>query len=536
MKKIMIDARSVDQFPFGVGNYASALISRFPTLRPDWEWYFIRYDGGRNWSEVNADGSVNIYRNMSWDSAYPFLQTGYRELLDEYLPDIFHSLWYPAAEIASMGHECVSILTVHDMISEKGYPEFQDMYWTRQRYWYMRSRRAADLIITPSHATMRDVVFYDNFPMERIKVIPEAAGLYFSANEPSAGFDRAVREKYNLPEKFIFMPSHYDVSYKNLGKVFQAADMLSRKGVKVPPLLSVGAREVSRTDSWIKLTFVSSEELASILRSAMFTVYPSKDEGFGLTPLESMSSGTPVACSRAASMPEVCGDSVLYFDPESVSELAGVLKMLLESRELRELFSAKGIARASLFSWDDMAKETLKVYENACRLKKKDAESLEDSRISWKDILEAEALPPPLNSYRNKGDYLHSALWHIQKGDSDKAFMLLLAEYKDYPECPDAARELGKMYKQKNDWENAEAAMRRLYDIAYRSGAKDHIRSACYHLGECCFMLGRHDEAEKLLEDCLRLCPDHKAAPVLLKKIKDSQRADAGGLESGAGG
>ena len=60
---------------------------------------------------------------------------------------------------------------------------------------------------------------------------------------------------------------------------------------------------------------VSTDELVELYRSAAALVFPSLYEGFGLPPLEAMACGCPVAVSRVASLPEVCGDAAVYFDP-----------------------------------------------------------------------------------------------------------------------------------------------------------------------------------------------------------------------------
>ena len=60
---------------------------------------------------------------------------------------------------------------------------------------------------------------------------------------------------------------------------------------------------------------VPLDELVELYRSAAALVFPSLYEGFGIPCLEAMACGCPVAASRAASLPEVCGDAAVYFDP-----------------------------------------------------------------------------------------------------------------------------------------------------------------------------------------------------------------------------
>jgi glycosyltransferase involved in cell wall biosynthesis len=88
-------------------------------------------------------------------------------------------------------------------------------------------------------------------------------------------------------------------------------------------------------------------------------VFPSLHEGFGQPPLEAMACGCPVACSRTTSLPEVCGDSAEYFDPQVPSEIAdGVLRTLARADEL----ARRGLERASQFTWDRSAREHEAVY------------------------------------------------------------------------------------------------------------------------------------------------------------------------------
>ena len=95
---------------------------------------------------------------------------------------------------------------------------------------------------------------------------------------------------------------------------------------------------------------VGWDELPSLYRRAGALVFPSLYEGFGLPPLEAMASGCPVASSNAASLPEVCGDAAVYFDPTSVDAMAAAVRKALEG-ELVE----KGLAQAARFTWEKCA-------------------------------------------------------------------------------------------------------------------------------------------------------------------------------------
>lgn len=67
--------------------------------------------------------------------------------------------------------------------------------------------------------------------------------------------------------------------------------------------------------------YVDDHELNQLYHDAYCLIYPSLNEGFGYPPLEAMHYGVPVIASPFTSIPEVCGDAALYFNPFSVEEI-----------------------------------------------------------------------------------------------------------------------------------------------------------------------------------------------------------------------
>ncbi|MEP7225696.1 MAG: glycosyltransferase, partial [Actinomycetota bacterium] len=91
-------------------------------------------------------------------------------------------------------------------------------------------------------------------------------------------------------------------------------------------------------------------------RRASALVYPSLYEGFGIPCLEAMACGCPVACSSVASLPEICGDAAVYFDPQAVEDIARGIDDVLERPH------EGGVAQAARFTWDACACEHDAVY------------------------------------------------------------------------------------------------------------------------------------------------------------------------------
>jgi glycosyltransferase involved in cell wall biosynthesis len=75
-----------------------------------------------------------------------------------------------------------------------------------------------------------------------------------------------------------------------------------------------------------------------------------------------MACGTPVVCSGAASLPEVGGDAVMYFNPEDPEELANAIERVLSSKELHLSLRVKGLERAKRFSWEEFTMKHVELY------------------------------------------------------------------------------------------------------------------------------------------------------------------------------
>ena len=99
------------------------------------------------------------------------------------------------------------------------------------------------------------------------------------------------------------------------------------------------------------LGFVPDAELSALYRQAAWFVFPSLYEGFGLPAVEAMAHGCPVLAARAASIPEVCADAALYFDPHDPADLARTLQRVLDEPALRQTLAAPAALRLQRYNW-----------------------------------------------------------------------------------------------------------------------------------------------------------------------------------------
>lgn len=267
-----------------------------------------------------------------------------------------------------------TVFTLHDLIFEI-FPEHHKVY--NHLFLKLMMRRflhAADRIICVSRHTQRDAERLYGIDPAKMTVIYEGADPnYRPATPADAAHHAAVREKYRLPDRYILHVSTIEPR-KNLGRLLQAFGALKgefpalklvlvgKKGWLYEPffeqLEASGLKE-----EVIFPGYVAEEDLPAFYQMATVFCFPSVYEGFGLPPLEALSSGCAVVCSNASSLPEVVGEAGLLFNPTDTATLTQALRRLLSDEALRRDLQHRGPIQAQQFSWEQAAEQTLGVYE-----------------------------------------------------------------------------------------------------------------------------------------------------------------------------
>jgi glycosyltransferase involved in cell wall biosynthesis len=110
------------------------------------------------------------------------------------------------------------------------------------------------------------------------------------------------------------------------------------------------------------LGYVPQPDLPSLYCGASAFVYPSREEGFGLPPLEALACGTPTVASRGSAL-EGNLEGAAELVANTAPELASALLRVLGDDALRTRLVASGKERAARFRWEDAARKTAFCYE-----------------------------------------------------------------------------------------------------------------------------------------------------------------------------
>lgn len=362
----------------GIGRYTRNLLAAFARRSPrDIEWTLLRL---RNFPAADPglvpahdDIATSRLRRpelsmLALDPLLLSLELGGKGI------DVYHStqLSLPARR------DFPAVVTIHDLA-----PLIWPAHYLRLPYsrightWQYALARRADAVIAVSQATKQDVVERLRVPEDRVTVIPEAVDSDFLP--PPAAEGRALaQERFGVPDRYVLYVGQFDPR-KNVRGLLRAFAVAAERD-KDLRLVIVGelgklsshlrdALETERAprDRVIVTGFVDDATLAALYAGAECLLHAALLEGFGLTPLESLAAGTPVVGYAAGAVAEVVGDAGLLVPSGDEGALGAALGRFLDDESLRAGLRARARSRASAFSWDRAADETLAVYRLVAR-------------------------------------------------------------------------------------------------------------------------------------------------------------------------
>ena len=249
------------------------------------------------------------------------------------------------------------VVTIYDVASWVVPEAFSPMFRRWYRFLIPRIAGRARTVLTVSNFSASEITKYIGVPRERLRVIYSSAEHVLEHSS-----DPDIVARAGLGGRIVLSVGNR-APHKNFGVVLRAEQLLRDRNYTFvhagEELAHVFGGSGATYDSAHSLGRVTDTELRALYEAADCFVFPSIYEGFGMPPLEAMSCGCAVVASSAASMPEICGDAALYFDPLDPTELAGQIARIMDDGALRDALAERGLARAREFSWERSARALL---------------------------------------------------------------------------------------------------------------------------------------------------------------------------------
>lgn len=347
--EIGVDARMM--FSSGIGTYIRGLTDEYANVSHPSDWHF----------------SLEKFNAPVYSIAEQF---AYASILKKF--DLWHA---PHYNVPFFKPKTPVVTTIHDLIHWVFRGKFfSPLHAGYARTMIQKALRNSAQVITVSQKTKSDLIEHFGADAGKISVIYEGTSPDFKPL-PAEQVNNALKP-YGLPENYFFYCGNLK-PHKNVLWLVRLFRRLFKEKKINTPLVVLGKKDPSypadmrelaalgREDAVIYLPQIEKGGLPVLYNGATALVHPSLYEGFGLTVLEAMACGTPVAAFRTASIPEVAGDAAFLHEVNDETAMAATLQKLESSSSLREEYRQKGFAQAKKFQWKDAARQTLDVYQKA---------------------------------------------------------------------------------------------------------------------------------------------------------------------------
>lgn len=389
---IGIDARFYGPLGKGLGRYTQEVVDnilQISSATTDVSFDYVVFLSPENYDEFSSSNPRvrKIKTEVRWYSWAEQLRLPF--LIKREKVDLMHFPHFNVPIIAPTKF----VVTIHDLILTN-FPTLRAttlspwLYYLKNlayRLVISTAVRRAEKIITVSEFTKRNLVEKFRVRPEKIIVTYEGvADLGKSDEISSSGSKQDVLSRYQLTGDFLlYVGNAYP--HKNLEWLLRAFKRLREKE-KACRLVLVGKEDYfyrrvekearsldlwqpGREDSAVVLAgYVPDNQLGSLYQAARAYIFPSLYEGFGLPPLEAMSRHCPVLSSDRSSLPEILGESALYFNPEDEDDFLDKAGRIMHNEDLRSNLISRGLAQAEKYSWVKCARETFAVYRAALKI------------------------------------------------------------------------------------------------------------------------------------------------------------------------
>lgn len=365
MSHIVIDGRIINS---STGRYVERLlqylqevdtVNKYTVLVPTKDKDFF-VPSSSNFSIQVAD-----FANYSFAE-----QIGLKKLLDKIQPDLVH-FCMPQQPVRYRG---ATVTTFHDLTLLKTYMSDKNwlLYKTKQfigKFVFKSVIKKSVQLITDTNYTKAELEDFDR------RSIGKTTTIYLAADT----HEKELITPYSSPFGRFILYVGQQPDYKNIRRLAAAHQRLIKKYPDLG-LILVGriAKDTQANKDFFESKgyknihftgFVEDDQRDWLYKNADAYVFASYMEGFGLPGLEAMGYGAPVVSSNASCLPEVYGDSVHYFDPFDVTDMARAVDEVLSDEVLRNGLIKKGYEQLKKYSWRRTAEQTHDVYIRALEAK-----------------------------------------------------------------------------------------------------------------------------------------------------------------------
>lgn len=363
---IFIDVRLCSYGYQGVGIYIENILQYLLAIKENtyylagYKEYLKKYEGLPNVKPIEFEAPIHSIKEQILGFK---IKKDYKKIIDVF--------FFPYPTIPAAFYNTNFIVKLHDVTPFKFCYYFNPI---KVILGYLITKIVsikAKAIISVSESTKKDLIKYFGINEEKIKVI------YDGVSDDFKMLDKKTIDEFkktNCLKKYILFVGNREKS-KNLLRLVKAVEIVRREfevelliiGRKYKSYEKIDKKLLSYGD-WIKIVYnVPKEELIKYYNACEIYVQPSLNEGFGLPIVEAIKCGCVCTVSDIPIFREILDDKALYFNPYNVEDIAGKIMTLLKNEALKEELKSKNVKLINKFSWENCAKEILKLFQKVCK-------------------------------------------------------------------------------------------------------------------------------------------------------------------------
>lgn len=371
--KIALELQPAIKNRTGVGWYTYELIKRLKSSENEYFAYIFNFlernDLNRELGELNIETVVSKY-----------IPYGIYNRLWNYVPISYNNLFPEKADIYHFFNFLVPprvkgkvIVTVYDMVY-KQYPEtMAKKNIARLERDLIRSVNRADIIITISENSKKEIIEYLNIPESKIEIVYPGVELQQYNKTYSAIEKECIKKKYNLPEEYILYLGTLEPR-KNIESIIDSYAQYKKNYTGKLKLIIAGkkgwmfesifemVKKNNLQEDIIFIGYVDERDKPLLYKMSRMFIFPSLYEGFGMPVLEAMAAGVPVITSNNSSIPEVAGEAAILLNAQDIEGMVVAINQLDKDSSLRKKLILEGLKQSSKFTWENSIEQLISVY------------------------------------------------------------------------------------------------------------------------------------------------------------------------------
>jgi glycosyltransferase involved in cell wall biosynthesis len=359
--RLFADAHVFDKEFQGSRTFVKEIYTQL-ARRENIELFLGAYDTAKLDTIFPASGNIHFIKYKS--------RSGVRRLLYD-IPAIIaaNRVHYAHFQyIIPLVKNCRFIVTIHDVIFNEYPAEFSFPYRFSKKILFTRAASKADVITTVSAYSKSSIVKHLRARPSAVHIVPNGVNNRFFQPYDKQESVNYVRTKYGI-ENFILCVSRFEKRKNHAGllrayleaRLYEKSYYLVMLGHRSLPVNELDELLKSLPDAIRKFILIrddiDDQELPEFYKAASLFVYPSRAEGFGISPLEAGALRIPVICSNSSAMKDYQFFGENHIDTTNEKLLAKKLKLNLEHPLPAERLNRIAATVKERYNWEHSANQ-----------------------------------------------------------------------------------------------------------------------------------------------------------------------------------